>query len=89
MLSRRAHGLDALLDVGARLLERQHDDLTGGAERASPGRTTCLQRGSSIPGSNDGLIRTRVTVLNQRDETVMTYYALGQVRTRNTVPEGT
>jgi acyl dehydratase len=30
-----------------------------------------------------GVIRTRVTVLNQRDETVMTYYALGQVRARN------
>jgi hypothetical protein len=29
-----------------------------------------------------------VTVLNQRDETVMTYYALGQVRARSTVPEG-
>ncbi|MEP9375213.1 MaoC family dehydratase [Aquabacter sp. CN5-332] len=36
-----------------------------------------------------GVIRTRVTVLNQRDETVMTYYALGQVRARGTVPEGT
>jgi hypothetical protein len=30
-----------------------------------------------------------VTVLNQRDETVMTYYALGQVRARTPVPQGT
>jgi hypothetical protein len=30
------------------------------------------------------VIRARVTVLNQRNETVMTYYALGQVRARNT-----
>ncbi len=35
-----------------------------------------------------GTIRTRVTVLNQRDETVMTYDALGQVRARSPVPEG-
>ena len=35
-----------------------------------------------------GMIRTRVTVLNQRDETVMTYFALGQVRARNTIAEG-
>jgi hypothetical protein len=34
------------------------------------------------------MIRTRVTVLNQRDETVMTYFALGQVRARNTIAEG-
>lgn len=36
-----------------------------------------------------GVLRTRVTVLNQRDEAVMTYYALGQVRARNPAPEGT
>jgi hypothetical protein len=30
-----------------------------------------------------------VTVLNQRDEVVMTYYALGQVRARTTVSEAT
>jgi acyl dehydratase len=30
-----------------------------------------------------GVIRTRVTVLNQREETVMTYYALGQIRARS------
>jgi acyl dehydratase len=41
-----------------------------------------VRRSASKP--DRGTIRTRVTVLNQRDETVMTYYALGQVRARNT-----
>jgi acyl dehydratase len=41
-----------------------------------------IRRSASKP--DRGVIRTRVTVLNQRDETVMTYYALGQVRARNT-----
>ncbi len=43
-----------------------------------------VRRSASKP--DRGLIRTRVTVLNQRDETVMTYYALGQVRARSAVP---
>jgi acyl dehydratase len=43
----------------------------------------------SVSKPDRGVIRTRVTVLNQRDETVMTYYALGQVRARGTVAEGT
>jgi len=46
-----------------------------------------VRRSGSKP--DRGTIRTRVTVLNQRDETVMTYYALGQVRARITVTEGT
>jgi acyl dehydratase len=46
-----------------------------------------VRRSASKP--DRGTIRTRVTVLNQRDETVMTYFALGQVRTRSAVPEGT
>jgi acyl dehydratase len=46
-----------------------------------------VRRSTSKP--DRGLIRTRVTVLNQRDETVMTYYALGQVRARSSVAEGT
>jgi acyl dehydratase len=46
-----------------------------------------LRRSASRP--DRGVIRTRVTVLNQREETVMSYYALGQVRARNTVPERT
>jgi acyl dehydratase len=46
-----------------------------------------VRRSASKP--DRGVIRTLVTVLNQHDETVMTYYALGQVRTRSTVPEGT
>jgi acyl dehydratase len=46
-----------------------------------------LRRSASRP--DRGVIRTRVTVLNQREETVMSYYALGQVRSRNTVPERT
>jgi acyl dehydratase len=40
-----------------------------------------LRRSASKP--DRGVIRTRVTVLNQRDETVMTYYSLGQVRARS------
>ena len=39
-----------------------------------------VRRSASKP--DRGVIRARVTVLNQRDETVMTYYALGQVRAR-------
>jgi acyl dehydratase len=39
-----------------------------------------VRRSASKP--DRGTIRTRVTVLNQRDETVMTYYALGQIRAR-------
>jgi acyl dehydratase len=39
-----------------------------------------VRRSASKP--DRGVIRTRVTVLNQREETVMTYYALGQVRAR-------
>jgi acyl dehydratase len=46
-----------------------------------------VRRSASKP--DRGVIRTRVTVLNQRDETVMTYYALGQVQARSTVPEET
>ena len=46
-----------------------------------------VRRSASRP--DRGTIRTRVTVLNQRDETVMTYYALGQVRARSTVSQGT
>jgi acyl dehydratase len=46
-----------------------------------------VRRSASKP--DRGTIRTRVTVLNQRDETVMTYYALGQVRARGVVSEGT
>jgi acyl dehydratase len=46
-----------------------------------------VRRSSSKP--DRGTIRTRVTVLNQRDEAVMTYYALGQVRARKTAPETT
>lgn len=46
-----------------------------------------VRRSTSKP--DRGVIRTRVTVLNQRDEVVMTYYALGQVRARSAVPEGT
>jgi acyl dehydratase len=45
-----------------------------------------VRRSSSKP--DRGTIRTRVTVLNQRDETVMTYDALGQVRARSPVAEG-
>jgi acyl dehydratase len=44
-----------------------------------------VRRSTSKP--DRGTIRTRVTVLNQRDETVMSYYALGQVRARNPAPE--
>jgi acyl dehydratase len=40
-----------------------------------------VRRSASKP--DRGVIRSRVTVLNQRDETVMTYYALGQVRARS------
>jgi acyl dehydratase len=43
-----------------------------------------VRRSASRP--DRGVIRTRVTVLNQRDETVMTYYALGQVKARDTPP---
>ena len=45
-----------------------------------------VRRSASKP--DRGMIRTRVTVLNQREETVMSYYALGQVRARGPVPEG-
>jgi acyl dehydratase len=45
-----------------------------------------VRRSASRP--DRGTIRTRVTVLNQRDETVMTYYALGQILARNPVREG-
>lgn len=45
-----------------------------------------VRRSASKP--DRGVIRTRVIVLNQRDEPVMTYYALGQVRARSTTPEG-
>lgn len=45
-----------------------------------------VKRSTSKP--DRGTIRTRVTVFNQRDETVMTYYALGQVRARGAVAEG-
>jgi acyl dehydratase len=43
-----------------------------------------IRRSASKP--DRGTIRTRVTVLNQRDEAVMTYFALGQVRARPTAP---
>ena len=46
-----------------------------------------VRRSASKP--DRGVIRTLVTVLNQRDETVMTYYALGQVRARSAVPQAT
>ncbi|MDC7786338.1 MaoC family dehydratase [Rhodoplanes sp. TEM] len=46
-----------------------------------------VRRSASKP--DRGTIRTRVTVLNQRDEVVMTYYALGQVRARAIAPERT
>ena len=39
-----------------------------------------VRRSASKP--DRGTLRTRVTVLNQRDEVVMSYYALGQVRAR-------
>jgi acyl dehydratase len=45
-----------------------------------------VRRSTSKP--DRGTLRTRVTVLNQRDEAVMTYYALGQVRARSSVREG-
>lgn len=45
-----------------------------------------VRRSASKP--DRGTIRVRVTVLNQRDEPVLTYYALGQVRARNAVPDG-
>ncbi|MFD2184998.1 MaoC family dehydratase [Rhodoplanes azumiensis] len=41
-----------------------------------------VTRSASKP--DRGTIKTRVTVLNQRDEPVMTYMALGQVRARTT-----
>lgn len=37
----------------------------------------------SVSKPDRGIVKTRVTVLNERDETVMTYYALGQVRARD------
>jgi acyl dehydratase len=40
----------------------------------------------SVSKPDRGVIRTRVTVLNQRGETVMTYIVLGQVQARNAVP---
>lgn len=46
-----------------------------------------VRRSASKP--DRGVLRTRVTVLNQRDETVMTYCALGQVRARSKAPEET
>lgn len=46
-----------------------------------------VRRSASKP--DRGMIRTRVNVTNQRDEIVMTYVALGQVRARSPVPEGT
>jgi acyl dehydratase len=42
-----------------------------------------VRRSSSKP--DRGVIRARVTIFNQRDEAVMTYYALGQVRARNNI----
>jgi acyl dehydratase len=44
-----------------------------------------VRRSASKP--DRGVIRTQVTVLNQRNETVMTYYALGQVRARSPAPD--
>jgi acyl dehydratase len=44
-----------------------------------------VRRSASRP--DRGVIRTQVTVLNQRNETVMTYYALGQVRARSPAPD--
>lgn len=40
-----------------------------------------VRRSESRP--DRGTLRTRVTVLNQKDEVVMSYYALGQVRARS------
>jgi acyl dehydratase len=45
-----------------------------------------VRRSASKP--DRGVVRTRVNVVNQRDEIVMTYVALGQVRARNPVPDG-
>jgi len=45
-----------------------------------------VRRSASKP--DRGVIRTRVTVLNQRDEAVMTYDALGQIRARGTASAG-
>jgi acyl dehydratase len=43
-----------------------------------------VRRSASNP--DRGTIRTRGTVLIQPDETVMTYFALGQVRARSASP---
>ena len=80
------HGDSPIVGLGIDELRWKQVVRPGDALRATR-EIVEVRRSASKP--DRGMIRTRVTVLNQRDETVMTYYALGQVRARNTVSEAT
>ena len=80
------HGDTPLVGLGIDELRWKHVVRPGDVLRTTR-EIVEVRRSASKP--DRGTIRTRVSVLNQRNETVMTYYALGQVRARNAVPEGT
>jgi len=80
------HGDTPIVGLGIDELRWKHVVRPGDALRATR-EIVEVRRSASKP--DRGTIRTRVTVLNQRDETVLTYYALGQVRARSAVSEGT
>ena len=80
------HGDAPIVGIGIDELRWKQVVRPGDALRATR-EIVEVRRSASKP--DRGVIRTRVTVLNQHDETVMTYYALGQVRARSAVSEAT
>jgi len=80
------HGDTPIVGLGIDELRWKHVVRPGDALRTTR-EIVEVRRSASKP--DRGTIRTRVTVLNQRDETVLSYYALGQVRARSVVPEKT
>ena len=80
------HGDAPIVGIGIDELRWKQVVRPGDALRATR-EIVEARRSASKP--DRGVIRTRVTVLNQRDEIVMTYDALGQVRARSAVSEAT
>jgi acyl dehydratase len=79
------HGDAPIIGIGVDELRWKQEVRPGDTLRTSR-EIIEVRRSTSKP--DRGVIRTRVSVVNQRDEIVMTYVALGQVRARSPVPEG-
>lgn len=73
------HGDTPIVGIGIDELRWKHVVRPGDALRTTR-EIVEVRRSGSKP--DRGTLRTRVTVLNQNDEVVMSYYALGQVRAR-------